>query len=180
MAIKLVRKEVKFPEVTEATLNEKVATDARAYLGYQFGERRNTEVIEKVTRREQLIKVQSILKSCEVTPLDEASVLRYQSALRTSRQRRVHFGSHRWRWRTVDISEYKAEIPQFALARATEVARKLGKRMPALKKNFTISELHRTRMARPDPDPFMVLQVLGHNFYLDVWHEPDFEGRKTV
>lgn len=176
--VKLIRKAVVFPEVTEATLNERVANEAREYLGYRFGERRNTEVTEKLVRRERLTQVQGILKSCGITPLDEASVLRYQTRVRKNAQRKAWNG--RYAWRMVEISQYKAEIPQFALDRATRVAKALTKRMPRLGKEFAVSELHKKRTRAVDPDPFMVLRVLGQNFYLDVWDEPNFEGRKTV
>lgn len=179
----LLRKAVQFPEVTEATLNDKVAKEAEQYLGYSFGERRNKEVTAKLSAREQLVKVQKCLKSCGIVPLDEKSVLRYQARARQNAQRRsgrsATFTS-RWRWRFVNTEDYHAEIPQFALARATAVARTLSRRMPSLKKNFAVSELHQTRVRRFDPDPFMVLQVLDHNFYLDAWDEPSFEGRRTV
>ncbi len=178
MATTLIRKAVQFPEVTEATLNEKVAREAEEHLGYRFGERRNKEVIEKLTNREQLVKVQSILKSCGITPLDEKSVLAYQSKVRRKASRRSW--NARFAWRMVEISEYKAEIPQFALDRATRISKALTSRMPRLKKTFLVSELHRQRTRAIDPDPFMILQVLGYNFYLDVWDEPNFEGRKTV
>lgn len=182
MATTLVRKPAVFPEVTEASLNEKVANEAREFLGYRFGERRNHEVIEKLTRREQLTQVQAILKRCGIVPLDERSVLRYQMKIRANAMRRIHRGysAVRYAWRFVELDNYKAEIPQFALARATSVAKALTRRMPRLTKNFAVSELHRQRTRAVDPDPFMVLQVLGHNFYLDVWDEPNFEGRKTV
>jgi hypothetical protein len=179
----LVRKPVQFPEVTEATLNQQVAREAETYLGYSFGERRNTEVTTRLSRRATLVKVQGILKSLGIVPLVEASVLRYQRQKRASALRRTRFTNSRWNWRLVALEDYKAEIPQFALARATQVAKALNRRMPSLKKGFLVSELHRTRV-RPEnayhPDPFMVLQVLEQNFYLDVWNEPSFEGRRTV
>jgi hypothetical protein len=181
MATTLVRKPAVFPEVTEASLDQKVAEDAQQYLGYRFGDRRNQEVIEKLTRREQLVKVQAILKRCGIVPLEERSVLRYQAQIRARAIRRAggRFMA-RFSWHLVDLENYKAEIPQFALARATSVAKALTRRMPRLGKTFAVSELHRQRTRAVDPDPFMVLQVLGHNFYLDVWDEPNFEGRKTV
>src|SRR5258708_35204198 len=89
MATTLVRKPAVFPEITEASLNEKVANEAREFLGYRFGERRNHEVIEKLTRREQLTKVQAILKRCGIVPLEEKSVLRYQSKIRKNATRRA-------------------------------------------------------------------------------------------
>jgi len=183
MATTLVRKQAVFPEVTEAKLNERVAKDAEQFLGYRFGERRNREVIEKLTRREQLTKVQGILKRCGIVPLQEASVLRYQARVRKNAQAKAQRNSWNrvtFAWRFVDLADYKAEIPQFALSRATAVAKALTRRMPRLGKTFAVSELHRQRTRAVDPDPFMVLQVLGHNFYLDVWDEPNFEGRKTV
>lgn len=178
----LIRKAVKFPEVTEATLNKEVAERASYYLGYSFGERRSKEVTAKLTRREQLVKVQGHLKSLGIVPLDNQRVLRYQAQVRRAAMRRTGVDA-RWSWRMVDMSEYKAEIPMFALDRASSVAKRLNERMPSLRKSFAISELHRTRVQkarRYDPDPFMVLRVLDQDFYLDVWNEPAFEGRRTV
>jgi hypothetical protein len=174
----LVRKQIAFPEITEAMLEKNVARQAEHYLGYRFGERRNTEVGAAVERRDTLIRVQSMLKRMGIIPLDEKRVLAYQKQVR-SRELRKH-PNRTYRWRMVEISDYTAEVPSFALDRATRVAQRMHQRMPSVKRTFAISELVHHTKRTPHPDPFMVLTVLDQHFYLDVWDEPDFEGRRTV
>lgn len=174
----LIRKTIAFPEVSQAMLEKKVAKDADNYLGYRFGERRNSEVGEAVERRETLVRVQSMLKRLGIVPIDEARVLSYQKTVR-AREMRKHT-NRSYRWRMVNIREYTAEIPSFALDRAVKVVRTMGRVMPSVKYTVNVSELVHHTKRTPHPDPFMVLTVRDQNFYLDVWDEPDFEGRRTV
>lgn len=174
----LVRKAIVFPEISQAMLEKKVAHEAEEYLGYRFGERRNSEVGDAVERRDVLVRVQVMLKRMGIIPIDETRVLTYQKTIR-SREMRKH-PNRSYRWRMVNIREYAAEIPAFALERATRVARSMARRLPSVKHTFSVSELVHHTKRTPHPDPFMVLTVENQHFYLDVWDEPDFEGRRTV
>lgn len=71
-------------------------------------------------------------------------------------------------WHSEALEKYGKPIPEFALSRAIEIKREL----PSAQ--FFIEEL------RYDPDPFLYIQVGNVRYYLDVWDEPKFEGRRTV
>jgi hypothetical protein len=85
------------------------------------------------------------------------------------------FGDHhvkfrRYSWNRVSLASYKEMVPLFALSRATSVVELL----PEAK--FHVDSL---LVDERVVDPFLVLEVAGKVFYLDVWDEPKFEGRRT-
>ena len=68
------------------------------------------------------------------------------------------------------LSEYREDVPLFAISRAVELKEKL----PAAE--FYVDHLVYSR----NFDPFMVMIMHGIRYWLDVWNEPEFEGRRTV
>lgn len=85
------------------------------------------------------------------------------------------------RWNKPAAASYQAIIPEFAISRMVEVKEQLPNA------TFYIEELQghkeelRTEHHKPiPPDPFLVVEFQGVCAYLDVWEEPEFEGRRTV
>ena len=68
-------------------------------------------------------------------------------------------------WNPVPISNYPEPIPEFALQTAVDVK----KACPEA--NFFIEEL----VVKKIPDPFLVAELAGEKYYLEVWNEPGFE-----
>jgi hypothetical protein len=71
-------------------------------------------------------------------------------------------------WRETSISYYENPIPEFVLERAIQLREYLG-----IRADFFIEDF------RKDPDPFLVMLYEGLRYYIDVWDEPKFEGRRT-
>lgn len=83
-----------------------------------------------------------------------------------------HFIRYEWNW--TEISAYKDKIPAFALMRAMAVR---GEYPSA---GFWVEHL-RERSSEPmNVDPFLVVNIGGSFYYVDVWDEPKFEGRRVV
>jgi hypothetical protein len=59
------------------------------------------------------------------------------------------------------------EIPEFALARCTQIAKAM--QAGDLAVDFTVEKLM-------DVDPFMKVEASDESFYLDVWDESKFEA----
>ncbi len=70
-----------------------------------------------------------------------------------------------------ELKEYRKPVPEFAIARAIELKRELPQAY------FYVDELAGGTYITLDP--FMVLGYGGNLYYIDVWNEPKFEGRRT-
>jgi hypothetical protein len=71
-------------------------------------------------------------------------------------------------WQVVPVSQYRKPIPEFALSKAVE----LKVAFPSAA--FYVQEL------KEGPDPFLVMFYQNMVFYVEVWDEPEFEGRQIV
>jgi hypothetical protein len=86
---------------------------------------------------------------------------------------------HRAEWKTTRIDYYHDPVPDFALERAMQI-RKLvsGTVFGIATLTETVTGVE-TEYSPIPPDPFLVMEYGGLSFFLDVWDEPKFEGRRT-
>ncbi|MFB3917305.1 MAG: hypothetical protein ACE14M_11285 [Terriglobales bacterium] len=70
------------------------------------------------------------------------------------------------RWRTVPLSRYEGEIPEYVLSRAIEIKEKIPQA------EFYVDYLSVEKRY----DPFLIVACGRERFYVDVWDEPDFEN----
>lgn len=83
-------------------------------------------------------------------------------------------------WNAISIDAYEDPIREFALERALQVKAVLPE------SKFYIDVLHeearnvKTEYKPAPPDPFLIMRYEHLLFYLDVWDEPGFEGRRTI
>jgi hypothetical protein len=85
----------------------------------------------------------------------------------------LFYGRGDWRWAMTEIENYNLPIPIHVLQTALRVKAAI----PGSK--FQVEYLTR-EYTQEWPDPFLVLNVGDAYYYLEVWDEPKFEGRKTV
>jgi hypothetical protein len=151
------------------TLDEQRAVLARkasALLGYSRLQRALPESEEGVTIRQ----VAEVFQSLGIEPLNTERVEKYQEWY-TKR----YGGEYSWNrveWTSANLAQYAQPIPEFVLSRAVEIAEHL----PGAK--FSVEWPVRGEISRPDP--FLVLIYKGLRYYIDVWDEPKFEGRRTI
>ena len=77
-----------------------------------------------------------------------------------------------WDWSSFGLGEASYRnipIPEFALATAVRVKESL----PTAKLSIEILMANERQLA----DPFLVMELAGQKFYLEVWNESKFEGR---
>jgi hypothetical protein len=88
------------------------------------------------------------------------------------------FISYRAEWQAIPISKYTEPIPEFALQTAVD----LQKQFDDIQ--FEVEELVLKRNDLPFPslfDPFLVAKLPdGSRYYLEVWNEPDFKGKRMA
>jgi hypothetical protein len=77
----------------------------------------------------------------------------------------------KYSWNAVKLYSFNEKVPAFALSRALEVRKELPN-----SSFFVESLVYRNEIV----DPFMFVQIGDEKYYLDVWDEPKFEGRRTV
>lgn len=152
----LSRTAVVAAEPEQAVIQERrsLASRAARILGYKHYD----SVLDKKVRDERCAWLASkAFEKLGFDPLDEKKVLAYKS---------THpFG---YSWERSTIEKYDSPIPDFALSRAIELKQELRQA------NFEIEYL------RVNPDPFLVMVYGDKRYYIDVWDEPKFEGRRTV
>lgn len=76
-----------------------------------------------------------------------------------------------YEWVKTPLKEYKAEVPFFALSRAIEICEQYPEA------HVFVESLEARR--RETVDPFLVVGIKGYLYYVDVWDEPKFEGRRV-
>jgi hypothetical protein len=81
-----------------------------------------------------------------------------------------HVWARTFSWKMEPLSSHAKQVPLFALSRATEIIELL----PEAK--FSVESL---TWKDEVLDPFLVMEVAGKKFYLDVWEEPKFEARRV-
>jgi len=147
-------------EPSEQVAVERVnlAAKARRLLGYKvLGERIDKDERAKQSRWE----CAQAFEKLGFDPLDADKVKAYQSQMVASK-------GHMVKWEKTPLEKYAEAVPEFALSRAIE----LKEELPAA--TFEVEFLHAV------PDPFLILVYGSERFYIDVWDEPLFEGRRTV
>lgn len=105
------------------------------------------------------LEVVQIFRRLGIEPLNAADVEAYQQKLASKAE---------YSWHSYELAKYGKPVPEFALSRAISIK----KALPSAQ--FFVEEL------RYNPDPFLYLQVGNTRYYLDVWDEPIFEGRRTI
>lgn len=157
----LVRKAISVESLQE--LDSRTLAEARTVLGY--GKQR--------PKQKQINIIAQVFRELEIEPFDNRTVKRYKSNLVREKNSRISINAYtRWYWGRFEISRYRRPIPLFALARAVSLTKALTR--AGVGSRVEIETLRRYR----DDDPFMVLVAAGCRFYLDVWDEPKFEGRR--
>ena len=82
-------------------------------------------------------------------------------------------------WYSAKIAEYKKPIPDFVLERALQLQEALPLASFAI--DYFEERIHRVEVeVTPAVDPFLCFSYGGTKYYLDVWDEPKFEGRRTI
>jgi len=153
------------PDFTDGT--KELAAKAAKVLGYCGLQR---IIPSQGTSAAQAVEVSHVFAELGIEPLSKARVLKYQRWYT-----RTHGGTFSWErisWESTDIEKYVDPIPEFALSRAVE----LRERLP--KARFKIEFPVRNEI--PKSDPFLLMTYGSEEYYLEVWDEPRFEGRRTI
>lgn len=74
-------------------------------------------------------------------------------------------------WHSSPLPDYRGVVPAFALSRALELKQELPEA------SFGIESLQAYTHTK---DPFLYMDFGDRRYYLDVWDEPKFEGRRVV
>lgn len=173
MTTQLTRKAVDVRGL-KALSDEAVLAEVKEVLGYGG-------VDEALT----LKRVAEVLAKLDIEPFDPKIVAAYKKeqadALKSRKRKRTGWGYTvaTGVWVDSKIQDYKQGVPAFALLRATQVKKALTAQ--GIASAFHVEELTKRqhRVVLLNIDPFMVLHVGSKKFYLDVWNEPKFEGRRT-
>jgi hypothetical protein len=170
--VKLIRKPVEAAGLKTLT-EETLMAEIKDVLGY--GE---------VDKAVELRKVAAILRELDIEPFESKRVEAYKKAeakkLNKTSRRYRDYNSYttttRGVWKSTALRNYKREVPAFALLRASQIKKAMNAQ--SVNCDFIVEELGKTRQTIV-VDPFMVLVAAGKKFYIDVWNEPKFEGRRT-
>lgn len=146
-------------------LTAQLAIEAEELIGYSLL-RRKLKIVGPLTR---------CLAALGVEPLEESAVKQYMQEMivfhRAEMKRALTWRTvSRMKWVEVSIRsccERGIEIPEFALARCTQIAKAM--QAGDLAVDFTVEKLM-------DVDPFMKVEASDESFYLDVWDESKFEA----
>jgi hypothetical protein len=168
--VKLTREAIDVEGVQALTDNDKLLREVQRVTGYQ--------VLNEALRYKY---VAEIFDNLGIEPFNDEKVKMYKAQMAkqnthtrtTADQYRVRTVA---RWVDIPLRDYKRAVPAFALLRATQVQKALNKE--GIKGELQVEELTIGK-TREYVDPFMVLVVGDRRFYLDVWDEPKFEGRRT-
>jgi hypothetical protein len=167
------------PESTET-----LAQEARELLGYGA----LAEETDKVLKVASLIKpLRATLAKLEMDILKPESVEQYKieqwrEAMNkgfsdhladVERGIRRHDSWINWayygcKWEQVDLSKYGEPIPAHVLHKAIEIK----KACPEV--TFVVEHLSE------NPDPFLIADLNGERYYIEVWDEPKFEAGLTA
>jgi hypothetical protein len=170
--VKLVRKPLEVAGLKNLT-EETLMAEVREVLGYK-----------EVDRALELRKVCTVLKGLDIEPFDNKRVEAYKKAeakkLNKVRRHGYYGGYHnvtttRGVWKSILLRNYTREVPAFALLRATAIKKAMTAQ--GINCDFSVEELTK-KSHTIVVDPFMVLNAASKKFYIDVWNEPKFEGRR--
>jgi hypothetical protein len=156
----LARKTLLAVEPNASIANERItlASKASKLLGYKI--LGNSITKEAASQKAKWECAQAFLK-IGFDPLDREKVNNYKAQMVASKY-------HSIAWATVALEKYNEAVPEFALSRAIE----LKELLPLA--TFEVEYI------KAMPDPFLVMVYGAERFYVDVWDEPLFEGRRTV
>lgn len=161
------------PALERTILPAPTLTEASKQLGREAAELLGYKVIAARSAQEHVLEV---FKKLGFEPLDEQKVLEYQKARQQrenarlqelSRVRGWHQGSAQWT--SAELSKYSLPVPEFVLSRCIELKREIPEAQ------FFVEFMIYVRN-----DPFVRMLVGSGSYYLDVWEEPEFEGRRVV
>ena len=158
-AIKLDRKAL--AEVAEASITDerkRLANEAKQLLGYGV-------INEDIAHKEATKRVAEVFSKLGIEPLDRNKV----NAYKQQKVDEVSNSYTRGQWCAYALAQYSRAVPEFAISRAIELKRELPDAQ------FFVEEIVTSRI-----DPFMYMVCGGETYYLDVWDEPGFEGRRTI
>jgi hypothetical protein len=148
-----------------------LANEANLLLGYDNLTR---FISTKEQNLENVKRAAAAFEKVGIDPLDIEKVLKYKERMvnkcsqeETQVSRRVIAY-----WESDMVSRTSQVIPSFVLAHAVA----LKKELPDA--SFFVESL-RINQER-HPDPFLVMELGNLKFYVDVWEEPEFEGRRVV
>lgn len=173
----LVRQKMTVPEINAIT-DESFVKEAKRLLGYKV-----LDIAWSIK------KISEVFVKLGIDPFDNEAVEAYKKEKEDSVYKRSArdngWGNTtvtitRGKWASTALDGYSKEVPAFALLRAAEVKKALNK--AGISSTFEVEELKVTTTRKKivrDEDPFMVLVAAGRRFYLDVWDEPKFEGRRV-
>lgn len=166
---KLSRVSVNVSNLKQLT-DEDLMTEIKDVLGY--GE---------VDKALELKKIAAIFSDLDIEPFSVQKVQAYkkEKAASLNRVRYTGWGDRvttRGVWLRYQLRGYQKAVPAFALLRAAQVQKALN--AANIQGTFFVEELTK-RHTKTVVDPFMILEAAGKRFYLDVWDEPKFEGRRT-
>jgi len=147
---KLTRAIPEWKEITDAAYLQ-LADEAEKLLGYG---------VLKATLHKPLAKA---LATLEIAVLDAAQVERYKN----KKEDEATDDDMDGEWYPYEIGDYTQPIPEFVLAKALEIK----KAVPEV--NLHIEQI------KLKPDPFLVATLDSECYYIEVWEEPEFEGRLT-
>lgn len=116
-------------------------------------------------------KVAQVFKELDFKPLSWESVVAYKAWFVRKNSKDAAFSSMRVSWCATPLSSYSAAVPEFVLSKAIELKGKLPEA------TFTVEYPYYEKVFN---DPFLRMDYKGLSYYIDVWDEPKFEGRRTV
>lgn len=144
-----------------------LAERAQRRLGYSALSMRIRDASAKVNSEAQVLAAFTKV-GCD--PLDPKKVEAYkEERLKVLNKGKDPNRESVYHWDSLELRYYHQPVPEFALSRALE----LSEALPGA--SFYVE--HTTDA---HPDPFMVMYYQGMKFYVDVWDEPSFEGRRVV
>lgn len=139
---------------SESADRRRLANRARKLLGYEHYASR-IEKDDENRRRD--CQAALALAKLGIDPLDDVKVQAYKVS------KAAQTMSY---WTSTALESYDYPVPEFVLLRACE----LKEELPLAK--FEVEYMR--------VDPFLVMVYGSKRYYIDVWDEPKFEGRRTV
>jgi hypothetical protein len=160
----LVRKAVEAPpELTYIEAYKDIAARADKLLGYTP---LKYAIPQTELRNSGQAEVAKVFEAMGFEPLDFDTVRRYQKWYA-----KKHDEEYRHvEWKAESIKDYRNAVPAFALSRALEIKSHLPDAQFSVEYPTYVSV----------PDPFLRMDYKGSAYYLEVWDEPKFEGRRTA
>ena len=105
------------------------------------------------------------LKTLEIQILSATEVQEYKEQFRAAEVKVNREGY----WNRTFLPSYNKAIPEFVLEKAIRI-----------KEHLPEAEFYVEHFEKGRPDPFLVVQYKQKEYYIEVWDEPKFEGRKTL